>query len=418
MRNLKKAIDMIKEFEGLVLHAYKDTGGVWTIGYGHTKNVQPGQVITKAQADAYFDQDFAVVCAAVDKDLKVKLNDNQYGAILCFIYNVGEGILKGTGFAAALNKGDFKTALAKHALYIHDASGKAVKGLIIRRQKEADLFNTPVIETAVKAVPPAEKKDVSPPIVVKEEAPAGFWSDLIKALKDIFTKPVAKTNATEPTIVVSEPDRPTVAPVIAPVADNPLYKEPKIVVVPAVKFNTHGKYLTKSGRNKGLVVHYTVSGRTADNAKGVLKYLASQGYGCPVMDEDGVIYVAGNGYDFEKHVTYHAGKSVWKGVSGISFYNIGMEICNWGIGAKVGPTRTIISHENQKAGTYQAYTAAQEAALENFIIWQCKTNPEFSLDWVVGHDEIAPQRKSDPGGSLSMSMPDFRKKLKAKLGGA
>ncbi len=89
-----------------------------------------------------------------------------------------------------------------------------------------------------------------------------------------------------------------------------------------------------------------------------------------------------------------------------------MEICSWGKDSKVGPFRESKGEANIKKGKYQAFTSKQEAALKNFIFWLKDVNPEFDVEWVVGHDEIAPTRKSDPGASLSMTMPKFRELLK------
>lgn len=189
------------------------------------------------------------------------------------------------------------------------------------------------------------------------------------------------------------------------------YEMPTIVRVPGVKFKVRGQYKTKSKKAQGLVVHYTVSGRTEKSAKGVVNYLAKEGLGCMVMDENGIIYVPEN-FDIEREYAYHAGTSSWLGKSGISAYCMGMEICCWGRDSKVGPFRESKGEANIKKGKYQAYTEAQEKALINFIKWQMDVNPEFSVDWVVGHDEIAPTRKSDPGASLSMTMPEFRKQLR------
>lgn len=209
----------------------------------------------------------------------------------------------------------------------------------------------------------------------------------------------------------AEPERPSDPP------KEQGYVIPKIVTVKGVRYNTHGNYRTQTGNAKGLVVHYTVSGRKVSNARGVVSYLKSQGYGCMVMDEKGIIYVP-EGFDLQKDVAWHAGTSSWKGVSGISRYCMGMEICNWGkldskTKPRAGTTRTSGAMANIKAGEYEAYTPEQEESLINFIRWQLDTNPEFDLDWVVGHDEVCvPKgRKSDPGGSLSMTMPEFRKHI-------
>lgn len=218
----------------------------------------------------------------------------------------------------------------------------------------------------------------------------------------------AKADIIEPI----EPDRPDETPDISI-----SYQIPKIVVVPGVRFKTHGHYKTSSGKAKGLVVHYTVSGSFASSAKAVLAYLAKKGLGCMVMDNQGVIYIPEN-FDLMKDVAYHAGSSSWKGKSGISAYCMGMEICNWGKldNETKNYAKEIRSHngkDNIIKGDYEPYTDVQEASLVNFIMWLADNNPEFSLDWLVGHDEICnPKgRKTDPGASLSMTMPEFRKHI-------
>lgn len=209
-------------------------------------------------------------------------------------------------------------------------------------------------------------------------------------------------------VVVVEPDRP-----------EQKYPMPEIVKVKGVKFKTHGRFRTRTGKAKGVLVHYTVSGRSANSAIGVLKYLASRGLGCPVMDEDGIIYVPEN-FDLLTDVAWHAGKSSWKGHSGMSQYLIGMEICCWGrltpeSKKRVTKLRRSPGRHNIAAGEYEPYTEAQEKALIGFILWLSKASPDFDLDFVCGHDEVSPGRKTDPGASLSKSMPELREYIASRL---
>ena len=195
--------------------------------------------------------------------------------------------------------------------------------------------------------------------------------------------------------------------------------QPEFKVINGVRFKTHGNYKTKSGMFSGLVIHYTVSGRTPDSAIGVVKYLAKKGYGCMTMDEDGIIYIPEN-FDVLKSVAWHAGKSKWDNKSGLSKYYAGMEICCWGRGSDVGPFRESDGEANIIKGKYQKYTEAQEKSLTNFILWALEQNNEFKIDNVVGHDEIRaeagyPGGKQDPGASLSMTMPKYREYLKGLI---
>lgn len=189
---------------------------------------------------------------------------------------------------------------------------------------------------------------------------------------------------------------------------------PTIIPVKGAKYKTHGSFKTKSGKPLGAVVHYTVSGRSQAAAQNVVRYMAKEGIGCLVMDENGFFYCAEN-YDYMKHIVYHAGKSSYKGKTGMSQYCLGIEVCCWGTAGKekgVTDLRLVTAKDNVKAGVYQMFTGKQEETLIRFLRYMKKMSPDFSYDWVIGHDECAPARKQDPGGSLSMTMPQLRALLK------
>ncbi len=85
----------IKNWEGLRLKAYKCPAGVWTIGYGHTgPDVKPGGTITQAQADALLDKDTDDAESAVNTLVKVPLSQNQFDALVSFVFNTGIGSFK------------------------------------------------------------------------------------------------------------------------------------------------------------------------------------------------------------------------------------------------------------------------------------------------------------------------------------
>jgi len=198
------------------------------------------------------------------------------------------------------------------------------------------------------------------------------------------------------------------------------YTTPKIVKVPGVHYK-ESRYKTASGLADGLIVHYTVSGDSEKTAIGVLKGLAKRGLGCMVMDEDGIIY-APESFDIFKDAAGHAGKSKWNGRVGLSSYSMGMEICNWGKlddksrKLQNNGIRSSAKNANIIKGDYEKYTPAQEASLINFCRWAKANNSAFKYENVCGHDEARtayglPGDKSDPGASLSMTMPQFRELL-------
>lgn len=207
---------------------------------------------------------------------------------------------------------------------------------------------------------------------------------------------------------------------VIPAPDEPFYEqgEPVFRVVKGVKYKDRGNYNTDSGMFSGLTVHYTVSGNAPI---GVVDWLASQGYGCMVMDYDGVIYIPED-FDVLRSWGYHSGVSKWNGRSSVSDVFAGMEICCWGLNSKVGPFRTVTTEQGYVvAGTYQQYTEAQEKSLINFCLWAKKHNPQFSFDNVVSHDELRREAgrlgdKQDCGGSLSMPTFKLRELLKNSKG--
>lgn len=90
MKTSNKGIELIKQFEGLRLKAYRDSGGKWTIGYGHTGGVKSGDVITAQQANDFLIRDIKMAENAIN-GLNLNLTQNQFDALVSFVFNVGTG---------------------------------------------------------------------------------------------------------------------------------------------------------------------------------------------------------------------------------------------------------------------------------------------------------------------------------------
>lgn len=139
MKISENGINLIKSFEGLRLKAYKDAAGVSTIGYGHTKGVVLGQIITEAKADEYLRQDIVRACTLVSKyESTYHWNQNEYDAMVSFCFNIGS--------ITALTKFGTRTKeqIAKAMLLYVNAGGVKLNGLVKRRKAEHDLFITPI----------------------------------------------------------------------------------------------------------------------------------------------------------------------------------------------------------------------------------------------------------------------------------
>jgi len=143
MKTSSTGLDLIKHFEGFEPKAYLCPAGVLTIGYGSTgKHVTRGQTITQAEATALLAKDVVRFENAVNK-LGVTLTQNQFDALVAFVYNVGEGSFNASTLVKRLKAGDMTGAAAQFGVW-NKARVKGVltvlKGLTTRRAAEAALF--------------------------------------------------------------------------------------------------------------------------------------------------------------------------------------------------------------------------------------------------------------------------------------
>ena len=139
METSKTGLDLIKHFEGCELYAYKCPAGVWTIGYGHTKGVEPGMQITEQDAEDMLKEELIEYESYINDLVTVGLNQNQFDAMVSWVYNLGAGNLKASTLLKVLNAGDY-AGVPEQMLRWNKAGGKVLEGLTRRRQAEADLF--------------------------------------------------------------------------------------------------------------------------------------------------------------------------------------------------------------------------------------------------------------------------------------
>ena len=139
MKSSELLLNKIIDFEGCKLIAYKCPAGIWTIGVGHTKGVKQGQTITEAQAMTLLKGDL-LPCENYVNNLGVCKTQAEFDAIVDFAFNLG---------TAALGRSTLLKYIRakKPEQYIREEFGKWVnskgmrlKGLVIRRQWEADRY--------------------------------------------------------------------------------------------------------------------------------------------------------------------------------------------------------------------------------------------------------------------------------------
>ena len=139
MKTSPKGIALIKEFEGLRLKAYKCPGGVWTIGYGHTAGVKPGMVISEAQAEEYLKADL-IAFERYLNSLGLALNQNQFDALVSFIYNVGTGNFSSSTLLRKIRVNPQDNSIMDEFLRWVYSKGRVLPGLQRRRLDEMKLY--------------------------------------------------------------------------------------------------------------------------------------------------------------------------------------------------------------------------------------------------------------------------------------
>jgi lysozyme len=132
-------IDLIKHFEGCETEAYLCPAGVPTIGYGHIKGVQMGDSITETQAHEMLVEELEEYEGYVNTKVTVDLNQNQFDALVSWVYKLGSGNFTGSTLLKVLNSGDY-SGVPEQIMRWNKAGGRVLEGLTRRRQAEADLF--------------------------------------------------------------------------------------------------------------------------------------------------------------------------------------------------------------------------------------------------------------------------------------
>ena len=134
-----EGISLIKKFEGCELEAYKCAAGVWTIGYGHTKDVTEGMEITQAEAETMLKEELLDYCNYVDMYVQVPLEQNQFDALVSWTYNLGPTNLKSSTMLKVLNTGKYEDVPEQIKRW-NKANGKMLDRLIRRREAESLMF--------------------------------------------------------------------------------------------------------------------------------------------------------------------------------------------------------------------------------------------------------------------------------------
>lgn len=139
MNIAKPGLDLIKSYESLSLKAYRDSGGVPTIGWGSTRGVRMGMQISQEQAESRLRDDLYTAESAVNRYVTVPLSQHQFDALVSLTFNIGAGAFQKSTLLRLLNAGRYSDAADQFRRWNKD-NGRVLRGLIRRRSAEYDLF--------------------------------------------------------------------------------------------------------------------------------------------------------------------------------------------------------------------------------------------------------------------------------------
>ena len=140
MKASQTLIDAIKRFEACSFTAYRDSVGVWTIGYGHTAGVKRGDKIGMYQAEQFLREDLEKFEAVANKCKRIS-TQGRYDAILDFIYNCGPANFEKSTLKKYIEGGMETWECQEQFLRWVNAGGKKLGGLVSRRIWEANRFS-------------------------------------------------------------------------------------------------------------------------------------------------------------------------------------------------------------------------------------------------------------------------------------
>ncbi len=144
---LSAALAFVGGWEGMRQVAYRDVVGVWTVCYGETKGVQPGDRYSKAECDAMLAREIVAYEAQLDRCLKRPVPIGMKIALVSWTYNVGAGAACRSTLVRKANAGDLAGACNELPRW-NRAGGRVWKGLTNRRYSERALCQQALQEAA------------------------------------------------------------------------------------------------------------------------------------------------------------------------------------------------------------------------------------------------------------------------------
>lgn len=194
------AVDFIAKVEGVKLTAYADpaTGGdPWTIGVGHAASVKPGDKITRARAMELLRHDLVTAAGRLRMrigDVVDDLTENQYAALLSFVFNLGAN--PSWTIWKRLKSRQFDQVPGEMIKFVN-ANGRKIQGLVNRRAAEIQLWSTEEPGSTDEPMSSAVSRSIDTPPTPTDPVPPQKSATIITAITAAATGvPVAVSQLT------------------------------------------------------------------------------------------------------------------------------------------------------------------------------------------------------------------------------
>jgi lysozyme len=139
-----EAVGLLKQFEGFHADPFLDLNrNIWLIGHGHTRTIRSGMKVTLDEADYLLTEDMKLIERAVDRLVKVGLTDNQFSALVCFVFDYTLPMFERSNLLRLLNRGWYEQVTAQ-LMYHTKRQKTVVPFLVSRREAEKTLWNKPI----------------------------------------------------------------------------------------------------------------------------------------------------------------------------------------------------------------------------------------------------------------------------------
>ncbi len=126
-------LHLAEQTGGCRLKAFKNPGGLWTCGYGHTHNVGPSTICTLHQAEEWLKEDVQKAAYTVNRLVLVPLTQDEFDALVDFVFNLGAKIFESSSMLDTLNLGHWKAAAEQFKCW-KEAGGQEVANLLLKKK--------------------------------------------------------------------------------------------------------------------------------------------------------------------------------------------------------------------------------------------------------------------------------------------